>query len=188
VLWRHPSIIEPVDWSPDGRWILVETGTATGRTDLLLVPADGSGGAVPFATQPSAEDSGRFSPDGRFIAFVSEESGRAEVYVEPLARSGARWLVSGRGGRAPRWTADGRELLYVEPGVRETESTLVSVSVEPQDEGLAFGLAKAVAPIASSDIELAPGGRELLVTVPVAQRVTLPPILIENWTTLLAPK
>ncbi len=188
VLWRHPSIIEPVDWSPDGRFLLVEAGTATGRTDLMLVPADGSGAVVPFAAQPCAEESGRFSPDGRFIAFVSDESGRAEIYVEPLARSGAKWLVSGRGGNAPRWTSDGRELLYVEPGARETESTLVSVSVEPQGAGLAFGLAKAVGPISSTDIELTPGGRELLVTVPVAQGVRRPPILIENWPALLPTK
>ena len=185
VVWRDPFIIEPVDWSPDGRWILAEVGSAAGRTDLMLVPADGSGGVVPFANQRFNEDSGRFSPDGRFIAYVSDESGRAEIYVEPMARTGAKWLVSGRGGNAPRWSTGGRELLYVEPGAREADSTLTSVRVEPQGDGLAFSQSTAVAPVPSLDIELAAGGRELLVTVPVAQGVTRPPVLIENWTALL---
>ncbi|MEO8195351.1 MAG: protein kinase [Thermoanaerobaculia bacterium] len=188
VVWRDPFIIEPVDWSPDGRWILAEVGSAAGRTDLMLVPADGTGGAVPFANQRFNEDSGRFSPDGRFIAYVSDESGRAEIYIEPVARSGAKWLVSGRGGKAPRWSSGGRELLYVEPGAREADSTLASVRVEPHGDGLVFGQASPVAPIPSLDIELAADGRELLVTVPVAQGVTRPPILIENWTALLPAK
>ncbi len=188
VVWRDPFIMEPVDWSPDGRWILTEVGSAAGRTDLTLVPADGSGSVVPFANQRFTEDSGRFSPDGRFIAYVSDEAGRPEIYVEPVPRTGAKWLVSGRGGNAPRWSAGGRELLYVEPGARETDSTLTSVRVEPQGDGLAFSQATAVAPIPSLDIELAAGGRELLLTVPVVQGVTRPPILIENWTALLPAK
>lgn len=62
------------------------------------------------------------------------------------------------------------------------------MSVELQGEGLAFGLAKSVAAVAAQDIELTAGGRELLVTVPFAQGVTRPPILIENWTALLPAK
>ena len=188
VVWRDPFIIEPVDWSPDGRWILTEVGSAAGRTDLMLVPADGSGGVVPFAVQSFNEDSGRFSPDGRFIAYVSDESGRPEIYVEPVARTGAKWRVSGRGGNAARWSGEGRELLYVEPGARESDSTLISVRVEPRGDGLGFGQTTPVAPVPSLDIELAAGGRELLVTVPVVQRVTRPPVLIDNWMELLPAK
>ncbi|HYN43305.1 MAG TPA: protein kinase, partial [Thermoanaerobaculia bacterium] len=75
VLWSDVSIGEPVDWSPDGKSLLVETASAAERTNLVLLRADGSGEVVPFARSAYEETSGRFSPDGRFVAYTSNESG-----------------------------------------------------------------------------------------------------------------
>ena len=185
VVWRSPFLVEPVDWSPDGRLLLVEAGAAGERVNLLLVPADGSGSPQPFATTRAAEHSGRFSPDGRFIAYVSDESGRSEIYVEPLQRTGAKWIASRRGGTSPRWSGDGRELLYVEPGARAGGEALMSVAVSARAGELAFGVLSPLGAIPSADFEPMPGGRELLVGAPVSAAVTRTPVLIENWTALV---
>ena len=83
----------------------------------------------PFAKSPADEHSGRFSPDGGFVAYVSDESGQEQVYVEPLPQTGTRWLASPRAGNSPRWRANGLELLYVEAADRAGPVTLVSVAV-----------------------------------------------------------
>jgi len=185
VIWRDPSLLEPVDWSPDGRWLLVEAASPTQRTDLLLVAADGSGDVRPFAASPSQEDSGRFSPDGRWVAFASDESGRPEIYVAPMPPTGEKWLVSRLGGAAPRWVGDGREIVYVQPGASREQMLLVSVSFAPHGDGPELGVPAPLGPAPSNDYEPEPGGREFLFSAPVADAVRPPPVLIENWTALL---
>ncbi len=61
------------------------------------------------------ESHGQFSPDGKWMVYVSEESGQSEIYIQPFPKTGAKWPVSTTGGRMPRWGADGRELFYVAP-------------------------------------------------------------------------
>jgi Tol biopolymer transport system component len=113
LLLRAPGIQLPKHWSPDGRLIAYEQYSA-GRRDqrqLWLLSLDGTTRRV---TQASASSySGRFSPDGRSFAYVSEESGTPEVYVAPLAGGPAR-RVSRTGGRLPRWSGDGRELFFLQ--------------------------------------------------------------------------
>jgi serine/threonine-protein kinase len=80
--------------------------------DILMLDAGGSGDVVPLIATPSDEFAPLFSPDGRWLAYVSDESGRYEVYVESVPRGRGRWLVSSGGGIEPLWSADGRELFY----------------------------------------------------------------------------
>ena len=188
VLWKDASIGEPIDWSPDGKLLLVETVSAAERGNLVLVSADGSGAVVPFAKSAFNEYSGRFSPDGRFVAYVSDESGRPEIYIEPLPRTGSKWMVSRRRGDAPRWSGDGREVFYVEPGEREGGLTLIAVPVTSRGSELVLGQAVPLATVASNDYEPVAGGREFLVGTPVREAVSSPPIFVENWPALLARK
>lgn len=115
-----PNVLEPVDWSPDGRWILYEHSNVTSWGDMSCLPA-GGGAPVPFESEPQAASSGRFAPDGRHVAYVSDESGRQEIYVQPFPVTGAKWQVSGDGGDSPRWSADGRHIYYVEGRKRMME-------------------------------------------------------------------
>ena len=69
----------------------------------------------PFLQSTSNEDHGRFSPDGHFIAYSSDESGRYEVYVQTFPVSGGKWLVSRDGGAQPHWRADGKEIFFIAP-------------------------------------------------------------------------
>jgi Tol biopolymer transport system component len=114
----------PGSWSPDGTVLaFVELHPTTGR-DIWLLREAGGRSVQPFLTTPFHESSPRFSPDGRWVAYVSNESGRNEVYVCPLANPSQKSQVSINGGVEPVWARDGRELFY------RTDRELLSVAVE----------------------------------------------------------
>lgn len=104
-----------LDWSRDSKSVLFPaTGTGTGL-DLWLLPLAPSGAqqAYPWLNSPFNEFQGRFSPDGRWVAYVSNESGRPEVYVRSFPDGGGQWQVSTTGGAQPIWRRDGKELFYI---------------------------------------------------------------------------
>jgi dipeptidyl aminopeptidase/acylaminoacyl peptidase len=103
----------PQDWSQDGRTLVfARTDPKTG-SDLWLLPLEGSREPRPLLQTPFNESEARISPDGRFFAFTSDESGRPEVYVRPLGSRGEQWQISRRGGTKPEWRRDGKELVYL---------------------------------------------------------------------------
>jgi Tol biopolymer transport system component len=114
----------PVDWSPDGTTVLLHVADGNGSQSLAYVRLDGDRAPAPFLATRSNEGQGQFSPDGRFVAYTSDESGSAEVYVRPFPAGTDRWQVSSRGGGEPRWRADGRELFYL-----AANGTLMAVEV-----------------------------------------------------------
>jgi eukaryotic-like serine/threonine-protein kinase len=113
---------EPTDWSRDRRQLLVNTVDAHGRDVWTVATEDGSARALLAGVD--AERDARFSPDGRWIAYTSEESGRSEVSVRAVSGSPRRSVISGDGGAQPVWRRDGMELFFVDPHGR-----LRSVSV-----------------------------------------------------------
>ncbi len=118
------SLIEvPTSWSPDGKFLAYWTvGAETGR-DIWLMPLTGGGKPQPFLQTKFNEQQAAFSPDGRWIAYTSDESGRFEVYVQPFPGPGGKWQISGDGGDTPMWAHNGRELFFV------SSDKLMSVSV-----------------------------------------------------------
>jgi len=104
--------IEPTDWSRDGRYILYSAGNL-GANDIWAMPVAEPSKAFPLVKSPWNEGNGQFSPDGRWVAYVSLEFGRPEVHVTPFPTGGARWQVSTAGGNLPRWRGDGRELYFL---------------------------------------------------------------------------
>lgn len=123
----------PSSWSADGRFVLYHSTDPQTSSDLWVVPVAGDGltaGTAPNAAMPTPsvllkspvrEVWGAFSPDGRWVAYMSNESGRPEIYVRPFSPTGAlgtggQWQVSTAGGIHPVWHPDGRELYYIDPG------------------------------------------------------------------------
>jgi serine/threonine protein kinase len=125
VLLRSAEAKRPNSWSPDGRFILYTRNTR----DMMVLPMtdsqkSGDRKPFPFLATPFNEQQGAFSPDGKWVAYQSNESGRNEVYVRPFPGPGGQWHVSTGGGTSPRWRADGKELYYLAP-----DNKLIAVSV-----------------------------------------------------------
>jgi Tol biopolymer transport system component len=104
--------ISSLSWAPNGKVLAYEEfHTDTGR-DIWLLSLDGDHKARPFLQSAFNEHSPAFSPDGRWLAYVSDESGRFEIYVQPFPGPGGKWLISTGGGTEPVWNRNGRELFY----------------------------------------------------------------------------
>jgi len=113
VLWESDTKKLADDWSPDGSTLLVDVGSSGSRTDIWAVPMKGNGKPYPVIQTPFEETAVRFSPDGHFIAYTSDESGRAEIYVQTFPVSGQKWQISTEGGEQAQWRSDGKEIFYL---------------------------------------------------------------------------
>ncbi len=109
-LLKRPSDQFPVSVAAGGHVLYVEIQPQTGR-DLWTLSTEGK--ATPFQVSPSNETEGQFSPDGKWVAYGSDESGRMEVYVQSYPGGEKRLPVSSGGGFQPRWSRDGKELFYI---------------------------------------------------------------------------
>ena len=117
----------PVSWSSDSQFILyVSAGTET-REDLWVLPLLGDRQTRAFARTGASESQGRFSPNAKWVAYVSDETRRREVYVAPFPGPGEPTQISTGGGDAPVWRGDGGEIFFVGPG-----SMLMAAEVKPQ--------------------------------------------------------
>ena len=116
----------PNDWSRGGDILYTVVGGSSGA-DLWVLPMTGNtpGKPVPFLDTPFREMQGRFSPDGKWVAYVSDESGRNEVYVRSFPGTASKSQISNNGGAEPVWRGDGRELYYLAP-----DGKLMAVTVK----------------------------------------------------------
>jgi len=122
LLGAGKSGLAPSSWSRDGRYLLYESGNAQvygssgSQKDAFLLPLTGSPEErkpVPYLQSPFRKLNAQFSPDGKWVAYESDESGRDEVYIQTFPSTGARWQVSDKGGTQPRWRGDGREVFFI---------------------------------------------------------------------------
>ena len=115
----------PGDWSADGKFLLYWRTDPKSSDDVWVLPQEGDRQPFPFLQTPIRDIEAQFSPDGRWIAYRTNESGRPEVYVQTFPASGGKWQVSTNGGHHPQWRSDGKELFYC-----STDRKLMSVDVK----------------------------------------------------------
>ncbi len=176
-----------MDWSADGKYILFTVNDPKTKIDLWVFPLFGDQKPTPWLQTESNERLARFSPDGRWIAYISDESGVNEVYVQTFPGSEGKWQVSTNGGYFPTWRHDGKELFYV-------SSDKKMMAVEIKGEGATFerGVSKALFDVRipsfntpQSQYGVTADGQKFIVAAPVGETTSIPIDVVWNWTAVL---
>jgi len=182
------GLVRANNWSPGGHFLLYEqSGTTTGSVNMnLLVRPDTGGTSVPFMQTRFNELQGRFSPDGRWVAYVSNQSSVNEVYVRGFtadfsggsAATGGSVLVSRGGGSAPRWRGDGREIFYLAP---DGKMMAVDVTAAPEFQA---GTPKPLFQTSAGTIvgDVSADGKRFLLVTPAGPSASAPFTVVLNWT------
>jgi Tol biopolymer transport system component len=176
----------PTDWSPDGKFLLLTVQTAGDGPDMWVLPVGATQAAALLQT-PFAEQGARFSPDGRWVAYASTESGRPEIYLRPFNVSaagqpslGPKSRVSTDGGNGVRWRGDGRELIY-----RDRSDAFTAVDVTTTGPNVTIGTPRRLfaPPIGAVAWDITANAQRFLVAVPVtAPAASADPItVVLNW-------
>jgi Tol biopolymer transport system component len=176
----------PTDWSADGRFVVYHTFGGKIAWDIFVAPV-GGGKVFPFLASRFTEVQGVISPDGRWMAYSSDESGRFETYVTEFPKQRGRWQISTNGGMQPSWRADGKELFYVAP-----DQTLMSVAIRGEP------ILEAAPPVALFKANFPPSvpaywryyvpsadGQRFLVAALLAEAGASPIHVVLNWTAAL---
>ena len=169
----------PTDWSPDGKNLLY-----WGNEDLWIVPVDGKEKPYTLAKTRFDERAGSFSPDGKWVAYSSNESLRYEIYLTSFpAGDGKRYTVSNQGGATPAWRRDGKEIYFV---AGDGQLTAVPITIRGSD--VEFGRAESLFPVDSTDFfrayEPSLDGQRFLIAMPAAPGGAAFTVLL-NWTQAL---
>jgi len=168
----------PMDWSPDGKWIVYRPVGETTGSDLWLFPMFGEHKPVPYLVTSAEERQSRFSPDGRWLAYTSNESGQDQVYVQAVPITGAKWQVSATGGVWPSWRRDGKELFYASA---DRKMMVVPVKIGANFEAGTPQALFDLGPVAS-DFTATADGQRFLVNMPAGVEISTPPLTVMlNW-------
>jgi Periplasmic component of the Tol biopolymer transport system len=146
-----------------------------------------TGDQKPFLYLQSSndEDHPRFSPDGHFVAYTSDEHGRWEVYVQTFPASGGKWVVSANGGAQPRWRRDGKELFFIAP-----DRKLMAVDVKLEGSLFEAGVPKVLFqtnvpsyPNPRNVYDVSADGQRFILVTPPEETSSTPITVVANWTT-----
>jgi serine/threonine protein kinase len=185
LLWKSDNSKGPQDWSPDGRFILYGEAAPKTNLDMWILPMFGERKPFVFLQTPFGEHQGRFSPNGRWIAYSSNESGTNQIYVRPFPPASGQWMVSTNGGAQPQWRGDGKELFYV-----SADRKLMAVDVKEERNTFAAGTPKLLFEIRTviaffvggSQYDVTRDGQRFLIISPIEESSPSPLTVVLNWT------
>jgi Tol biopolymer transport system component len=185
LIMKSPNInTTPLDWTPDGRQIIVGSLNESTNNDLVVISASGSDSIVTFANSKFNEDAARVSPDGRWLAYQSDESGRPEIYVRPFPTGNGKWQISDNGGTNPVWTGDGKTLFYNQSG-----GVVMAIAVTATSTTFFSGSGRKVLEISRSTVlDVSRDGKTFLVTTNVGGQTAQPISIATNWDKELSKK
>ena len=181
VLLSDEDLTAPSDWSRDGNFIAVNRGLVGVNSDLWVFSIQEQE-LTPFVATPFRESDGRFSPDGKWMVYVSDESGQPEIYVQPFPGPGGKLRVSTSRGSMPSWSHDGRELFFIAPdkslmraGIKHGPELEIEV---PQPLFVTQIKHKLDYPL---QYDVSPGGQRFLINTLLEQEDATSITLILNW-------
>jgi Tol biopolymer transport system component len=177
LLYRSAEAQNMNDWSPDGQAILFASQSPTGGRDVLVLPvAAANRTPTPFVQTPSEETDAVFSPDGRWVAYVTLETGGPEVFVRPFPGPGRAWRISTGGGSDPHWRRDGHELYY------RAGSQLMAVTIAVTQAGaIDAGTPAPLFSLRGSGLITPTDGQRFLVGAALDTGPPPPVTVIVNW-------
>ncbi|MCU1307576.1 MAG: serine/threonine protein kinase [Acidobacteriaceae bacterium] len=182
LLLNDQQPIVPTDWSQDGKYLIYMRGTLGNDLEVWALPLEGE--RKPFLVVPRPTNAfahqGRLSPDGRWLAYASTESGTSQIYVVPFHGGQGKWQVSTTEGSQPKWSRDGKELYFANDITR----VLSAVSVKETSGALQFGPAITLATAQATQqfiYDVSPDGKKILLDV-VSQQVNQSVTVITNFT------
>jgi eukaryotic-like serine/threonine-protein kinase len=174
------------DWSADGKYILFQSSDPKTKNDLWVVPMTGDRKPFVFLQTEYSEMNARFSPDMKWIAYQSDESGPNQIYVRPFPGPGAKWQVSTSGGTRPSWNRNGKEIFYLNAGkimsaeVNGSGSTFETGKVKLHFDPLSIG--------GTNVRDISGDGQSILIEIPRSRQSTTPLSIIVNWDAELKKK
>lgn len=189
LLCKLKAFVTVTDFSPDGKYALLTASSFEDQNsgaDILLLPLTGDQKPKAYIATAFDEALATFSPDMKWVAYMSDESGRFQVYVSPFRNGGGKWQISVNGGSAPQWMDGGKELYFFTPdnkimGVDINES---GSSISPGDPHTVFKTATPVSRLLAVDDT----GNEILADVPGGKSEPSPITLVANWKSELAKR
>jgi Tol biopolymer transport system component len=185
-VYSSGALTVATDWSRDGKTILFheQGGPGSNNWDLWLYSLQEHKARILLQT-PYIECCGKFSPDGRWVAYQSDESGKFQIYVLPASGNAGKWMISTDGGIRAQWSRDGKRIYYTSP-----DSKLMAVDVNARgDEFMAgvpqmlFGLN--LKPTFGQQYDVSADGKRFLVNSPMQQGEMAPITVVQNWTAAL---
>jgi len=189
ILLKGETVTVPTDWSRDGRYVAYTQANKEGNLDLWALPVSGEGKPILVLQTPFNESNGMFSPDGRFMLYQSNESGRIEIYVRSFPGPGGKWQISTAGGADPHWSADGKEITY-----RTLDQKVTSVEVKTNGDAFEAGVPRTLflgrfqPGTVRNRYAPAPDGQKFLVVSPLGRDAMAPTTVVLNWWMALEKK
>jgi serine/threonine protein kinase len=179
---------QPFDWSADGQFIAYVTTTdLKTRSDIWILPIGQDQKPKPFLRTEANEWDPHFSPDGKWMTYCSDESGRSEIYVRPFPGPGEPWQISPSGGTRPRWSRDGSSIFYMDP-----QSLVVLAEISARGSRVDVGKSKllfhAYPKEYAGAYDVSPDGKRVVVNSLGTSEISPPTTLTVNWTALLKKK
>jgi Tol biopolymer transport system component len=190
LLMKSPEDKYPTSWSRDGRFLLYTAVDPKTREAIWVLPLEGDRKPFPLLRAEFNEEGGQFSPDGRWIAYSSQESGREEVYVRPFSpgppaaqSQGGKWQVSASGGYQPRWSGNGKELYYcaLDGKLMAVKATTDPAFLAEAPKVVFQGLSQGSISTLYSWWDLTQDSKRFLFLAPPAQTASAPVTVVLNW-------
>ena len=172
------------DWSRDGNQMFYDRIDIETGVDLWLLERAGDSGeweSRPFLQTPFAETNATFSPDSRYVAYVSDETGQNEVYVRSFPDAGRKSTVSPSGGEQPRWSRDGKELFYIEGNTLVAASVSTTPNFSLNSASSTHSAIQLAAVELGRSYDLSLDGRQILISAPVSGDAERQIRVVQNW-------